>query len=92
MTPPPEHYYTKMTVMFHAPAADHCDSSRRWTLEWNPTGGDEEEVEFQMHFADGSGGGGKMLLSRHAIDTILKDVSMGRAVSLNTPLTDFIQE
>lgn len=92
MTAPPEHYTHMLQVIFHQPAADHADSSRRWTLQWKPTGGEEELVDFDMHFADGSGGGGKMRLKRHIIDGILRDVAMGLEVNLTVKLTDFIEE
>ena len=63
----------------------------QWTLDWEPTGDDVFVVPFKMHYADGSGGEGDLLLGYKEIRQILDCILDKRLVKLSVPLSTFIQ-
>lgn len=68
------------------------DDSRTWTIHWPCNGKTTNRAPFEMHFADGSGGSGHLLLGAKHIRSLTGDLLHGHRPALSKPLRDFIDE
>ena len=82
------HIHREATLIFN----ERGNPEVRWTLHWPGNGEAVNLVPFEMHFADGSGGGGEMLLGFKEIQSLVRDVIEGRDPCLSRPLREFIEE
>ena len=82
------HHTQQITLMFRERGNDEC----RWTLRWPCNGKMTNRVPFDMHFADGSGGSGHLLLGAKHIRTLTGDLLHGHRPALSKPLRSFIDD